>query len=118
MTHTAPEAPSLWHRIVAAIRYVLTLEPVVAQAVIRAVFVLVAATGITVPEWVEPRVVAVAVALYALVELLTTLAARRRVTPAATVVEQAVDGTVVAGPANEIATGTVIRQIDSGALWR
>ena len=112
---TTPETPRApwWARLRAAVRYVLTLEPVAVQAVVRAVLVLAAAVGLTVPEWVEPRAAGIVVAFYALVELLTTLRARARTTADAAVVERVVDGQVVAGPASELPTGVVVRPAGS-----
>lgn len=111
---TSP-ATSRWARIAAAVRFVLDLEPVTVQAIIRAVLVLAAAVGIAIPEGVEPRSAGAVVAFYALVELLTTLRARAKSTPSAVVVEsvQPSTGTVVAGPASELVTGTEIRQLGS-----
>lgn len=112
--------PSAWHRFTAAVRYVLDLEPVVVQGLVRAVLVLVAAVGVTVPEWIEPRIAGVIVAAYAVVELITSAAARRRAVPVVTVVEQLVDDRVVAGPASELPTGTDVRAAGSleGGLFR
>lgn len=103
--------PSVWARVRRVVHYLVQLEPVAVQAVVRAVFVLVAAVGVTVPEWLEPRIAAVVVAAYALLEVLTTLRARAKVTPDARVVEEVrPDGVVVAGPASELPTGHVVRQ--------
>jgi|GEM_PF-1486720 len=109
MSHPVPAAAQSWWR------RVLAFEPVAVQAVVRAVFVLVGATGLAVPEVVEVRILATVVAFYALVEVVTTLLTRARVTPDAAVVERAttdVDSlpVVVAGPANDvIPAGEVVR---------
>src|SRR4051812_40454457 len=91
------------------VKKILAMEPIAVQGVLRAVFVLIAAAGLTIPENFEVRTLAVVAAFYALVELVTTLWARTRVTPTAAVVERVKDDLVVAGPANEIPTGRVIR---------
>lgn len=65
------------------LRRIVALEPVAVQAVARAVFVLAAAIGLGVSAEVQGRVLAVIAALYALIEAVTTLWARSRVTPAA-----------------------------------
>jgi hypothetical protein len=64
------------------LRRIVALEPVAVQAVARAVFVLAAAIGLGVSAEVQGRVLAVIAALYALIEAVTTLWARSRVTPA------------------------------------
>ncbi len=65
------------------LRRIVALEPVAVQAVARAVFVLAAAIGLGVSAEVQGRVLAVIAALYALIEAVTTLWARSRVTPVA-----------------------------------
>lgn len=114
-TNTTPPArESWWVRFKRAVRFVLDLEPVAVQAVVRALLVLVGSVGLVVPEWVEPRVAGAIVAFYALVEVLTTLRARAKVTPSATVVELVTpEQVVVAGPASELPTGQVIRAAGS-----
>lgn len=117
MAHEAPDARPWWARFTAAVRYVLALEPVAVAAVWRAVVAVLAAAGFTVADHVDARVAGTIVAVYALVELLTTIRARARVTPEARVVERVNDdGVVVAGPANELPTGSPIR--DAGSLHR
>ena len=96
--NTAPAEP-LWARIKRAVSYVLHLEPVAVAAVWRAIIVLAAAA----------RVAGTIVSVYALIELLTTLRARALSVPLVATVEHVVEGAVVAGPANELATGTVVR---------
>ncbi|WP_263117998.1 hypothetical protein [Cellulomonas sp. RIT-PI-Y] len=63
------------------LRRIVALEPVAVQAVARAVFVLAAAIGLGVSAEVQGRVLAVIAALYALIEAVTTLWARSRVSP-------------------------------------
>lgn len=65
------------------LRRIVALEPVAVQAVARAVFVLAAAIGLGVSAEVQGRVLAVIAALYALIEAVTTLWARSKVTPVA-----------------------------------
>lgn len=118
MTHTLPESRApWWSRLVAALRYVANLEPVAVAAVWRAVIVVLAAAGLVVSDQVDGRVTATITAVYALLELLTTIRARAKVTPVARVVEQVHDGAVVAGPANVIPTGVVIRPADDLPLY-
>lgn len=121
-TEPTPQTrPGWWLRFKSAVSYVLALEPVAVQGAIRAVLVLVAAVGLTVPEWVEPRAAGIVVAFYALVEVITTLRARKRSVPAAAVVEQVTPGgLVVAGEASELTTGEPIRpagSLDNGGLY-
>lgn len=71
------------------LRRIVALEPVAVQAAARAVFVLAAAIGLGVSAEVQGRVLAVIAALYALIEAVTTLWARSKVTP---VVHDPVDG--------------------------
>lgn len=118
MTHAIPEARApWWARFAAAARYVANLEPVAVAAVWRAVIVVLAATGLVVSDQVDGRVTATITALYALIELLTTIRARGKVTPVARVVEQVQGGSVVAGPANAIPTGVVVRPADELPLY-
>ncbi|MEV7973315.1 hypothetical protein [Cellulomonas sp. NPDC089187] len=70
-----------WRRVGGTLRRVLALEPVAVQAVLRAVFVLAAAVGLTVSQEVQSRMLAVVAAVYALVEAATTAWARSRVSP-------------------------------------
>lgn len=107
------QGSSWWVRVKSAVRFVLDMEPVAVQAVIRAVLVLAGAVGVVVPAWVEPRAAGIVVAFYALVELLTTLRARARTEASAAVVEVARDGVVVAGEASELETGSPIRAVGS-----
>jgi uncharacterized membrane protein len=90
---------------------VLALEPVVVLTVIRAVLVLAGAVlagfGLAVPATFEPWLVGVVVAFYAVVEAVTAAVTRARATPNAKVVQTVEpDGTVVAGPASALPTGT------------
>lgn len=117
---------SWWSRVVEAARWVLALEPVVVQNVVRGVLVLaVAVWGLFGLELdtstVEPRIVAVVLAVYALAEVLGAIWARRRVTPDVKVVEvvpslvrdEVAQGVpIVAGKANErVEPGTVVRYL-------
>lgn len=108
MSHTLlPATGSPWWK------RVLALEPVVVLTVIRAVLVLAGAVlagfGLAVPETFEPWLVGVVVAFYAVVEAVTAAVARARATPNARVVQSVEpDGTVVAGPASPLPTGTVV----------
>lgn len=70
----ASEPTPWWRRL-------LTLEPVAVQAAARSVFVLASALGIAVTEQVQTQVLAVIAALYTLVEAVTALWTRARVTP-------------------------------------
>lgn len=106
-------AAALWRRTVAAVRYVLALEPVAVIAVFRAGLVVLTSTGLVISDTVDARGVAIIGAVYALTEVLSTIRQRARVMPAASVVEQAVDGRVVAGPASELADGTDVRAVGS-----
>lgn len=108
------ERVSVWGRIVAAVRYVLALEPVRVQAIIRAVLVFAALVGINVTEAVQLQVLAIVAGFYLLVEVITTSLARSKSTPDAKVVEVVEGGQVLAGPASELPTGQVIR--DAGSL--
>lgn len=122
MTHALPDKPApWWARLVAAIRYVANLEPVAVAAVWRAVVAVLAASGLVVSHQVDGRVTATIVAAYGLIELLTTIRARAKVAPLAKVVEsvQTIGGAqqVVAGPANAIPTGVVIRPADDQPLY-
>lgn len=65
------------------LRKLLDLEPVAVQGVARAVFVLAAALGLGIAEDVQTQVLAVIAAAYALVETVTTVWARSKVTPVA-----------------------------------
>lgn len=65
------------------IRKVLDLEPVAVQGIARAVFVLAAALGLGIAEDVQGQVLAIIAAAYALVETVTTVWARSKVTPVA-----------------------------------
>lgn len=119
MTHEAPESTaSVGARFVAAVRYVLRMEPVAVTAVWRAIVVLLGSAGLSISDTLDGRVVAVVAAFYVLVELLSTIRARGKVYPAAKVVE-AIDergaGTdvVVAGPASELTTGEYVRPAGS-----
>lgn len=94
-------------------RRVLALEPVQVQAAVRAVLALAAILlggfGLAVPEGVEAWAVAAVAAFYVVVEAVTTMLTRRKVTPDAKVaVVVQPDGTVEAGPASPLPTGTVI----------
>lgn len=113
MTHVDPAARTPWWRLI------LELEPVVAQAVVRAFFVLLgsvlALLNVSLPEGLEPGILVAVGALYAFIEVVTTVFARRRVTPDAKVLER-VETTadsnlvVVAGPAADQAQpGSVVR---------
>lgn len=64
-------------------RRLLDLEPVAVQGIARAAFVLAAAIGIGISEDVQTQVLAVIAAAYALVETVTTVWARSKVTPTA-----------------------------------
>lgn len=88
---------------------ILSLEPVAVQAVIRAVFVLAGTIGLTVSDDLSGRVLAAVAAFYGLVELVTTLWARSKVTPQDKVVTTvAEDGALIAGPASPSPTGAVV----------
>lgn len=96
----------------------LKLEPVAVQAVIRAVFVfatvLLGGFGIAVPEGLEPWVLAVVLAAYAVLEAITTLLARLRATPNAKVVQEVTeDGRVLAGEASPMPTGTLLTYVET-----
>jgi hypothetical protein len=108
MHEAQPVRAHWWTRLGAAVRYLLDMEPVAVAAVWRAVLVLAAAVGLTVPDVVDSRVTAGIVAFYALVEVVTTIAARRRSTPWAGAVEVVQDGQRIAGEASPVATGTVL----------
>lgn len=93
----------------AAIRRVLAMEPVAVQGVVRLAFVLLAAVGVTVSDELSGQVLAAIAAAYALIEAATTLWARSKVRPDATVVAVVEpDGTTVAGPASPLPDGTIV----------
>lgn len=106
------------------IKKILTANPVVAQAVIRAFFIALGAVlamfNLVLPADIEGKVVAAVVAIYLLIEVVTTAAANARTTADVKVVEKVEtsrDGQpakVVAGPANDmVPTGAYIRPMDT-----
>ncbi|WP_263119290.1 hypothetical protein [Cellulomonas sp. RIT-PI-Y] len=106
LTPTSTSSIPWWRRV-------LTLEPVAVQAAVRAVVLLVGAVlavfGLDLPDNIEPWLLGVVAAFYVAVEAITTMLARSKATPAATVVQTVEpDGTVVAGPASPLPTGAVI----------
>lgn len=92
------------------IKRLLSLEPVAVQAVIRAVFVLAGTVGLTVSDDLSGRVLAAVAAVYALIEIATTVWARSKVTPQDKVVTsfRAEDGALIAGPASTSPTGSIV----------
>lgn len=93
----------------AVIGRLLAMEPVAVQGVVRLAFVLLATVGVTVSDEVSGQVLAFIAAAYALVEAASTLWARSKVRPDATVVAVVdEDGATVAGPASPLPDGTPV----------
>lgn len=119
----------MWRKIIAGLRFVLSLEPVAVQAIVRAVLLVITAlVGVFGLQWdaseLEGRLVVLIGAVWVLSELVGAVWARRQVTPSVKVVEAVpramTDATllmpVIAGPANDIEEpGSVVRVIDRGA---
>lgn len=106
MPTPVPPPTSWWARFVAAVRYVLALEPAYVAAVWRAVVVLAGTLGITVTDVVDARVAGAILAVYALVEVLTSRSTHGKVVPTAKLpeplVEEAAAGPLPGSPASTV----------------
>lgn len=116
----------MWQKIKRWVRFVLQLEPVAVQGIVRGVLVVAAALvgvfGLQLDTAaLEGRLVTLIAAVWALSELVGAVWARRRSTPTVNVVEavprpvstSAVPVPVIAGPANErVETGAYVRYIE------
>lgn len=65
------------------VRRILALEPVAVAATIRALFAVLAAAGILIPEDISTAILGTIAAAYVLVEVATATWARSQVTPTA-----------------------------------
>lgn len=99
-------SPSFWARLVAAVRHVLALEPAYVSAVWRAVVVLLGSVGIAVTDTVDARVAGAILAVYALVEILTSRSTHGKVVPTAKlpdpIVREAAAGPLPGSPASTV----------------
>lgn len=103
MTHLEP-TPTWWQRV-------RTFEPALLRAALAAIVVVLAAVGLDVSD-VTGRIDVAWTAIFAVLPLLQGWWTRQATTPTAVVVEQATpSGEVVAGPANELVTGIVVRHL-------
>lgn len=101
---TVPTKPAPWWT-----RFT-TLEPATLHAIIAALIIVLGTVGLDFTT-VGDKIETAWGAIFAIIPLLQGLWTRSKVTPTAAVVEAAkVDGTVVAGPANDVVdTGNVVR---------
>lgn len=107
-----PRAP-WWARFTAALRYVARMQPTVVLAIFRALLAVLGTFGLANLDVVDIRGTAIILALYGLVEVVTTAVNWRAVTPNPAVVERIDSGQVVAGQGSELPTGMVIRTAGS-----
>jgi fumarate reductase subunit C len=114
MTTDLPQKPApWWARFAAAIRYVARMQPTVVLAVFRALLVVLGTFGLDNLDVVDTRGTAIILALYGLVEVITSAVNWHKVTPNPAVVERIDSGQVVAGQGSELPTGMVIRTAGS-----
>lgn len=104
------QQPSLLQRIVQAVRYVASLEPAAVQAIWRALVLLLTTFGVVISDANVEQGLAIIAAVYGLIEVVTTVATRRKVAPTAKLPDD-VQQAVKAGPlpgsrAAELAGGT------------
>jgi len=102
-----------WGRVREALAFVLALEPVLVQNMVRALFVLGATVGLVATDELQGRALAAVAAFYVLAEAAGAVWARGRAVPSVKVVETVeMDGTRRAGEASPLPTGEVVGSAD------
>lgn len=79
---------SLWQRLRAAYAFLRSQEPARVIAFWRALLGVGIAAGVTVPDWIEPRVSAIIAAVYVVLTFWQAASTRARVVPADNVPRQ------------------------------
>lgn len=107
MTAPTPPARPWWARFTDALRYIAKLQPAYVAALWRALAAVLGAIGLSVTDAVDARVLAAIVAVYALIELVTSKQVHNRVVPTAKLpddlVAEAAAGPLPGSPAETIA---------------
>lgn len=89
---------SFWQRLRALYAFLASQEPARVQAFWKALIGIAIAAGVTVPDWLEPRVSAIIAAVYVVLLFWTASSTRKRVVPSDNVPSSLWSSTLRAAP--------------------